>query len=732
MLSFPFYKQLDKSDCGPTCLKMIAKHYGKLYSNDFLRSKCFITKNGVSAAGLAEGAESIGLRSLGIEADYQTLSHDVPLPCIAHWRQKHFVVVYKVKNDVVYVADPAYGLLKYTKEKFLEGWLYGSANESKEGILLLLEPSPEFYELENPSQKKPMGFGYLLPYFKPHYRVLKQLFLALLLLSIIQLVVPFLTQSIIDYGINYQNTRFIYIILFGQLMLFFSQTFIRIVVDWLLMHMGSRINLSLVSDFLIKIMKLPTTFFDSKLIGDLLNRLDDHRRVEAFLSADTLNMLFSLFSLVVFGGVLAYFNVSIFVFYAIGTTLYIVWVLAFIKKRAMLDYVTFDQLSSSQSKVIELITGMREIKLNNSEKRRRWEYEASQVNLHRTTIKSLTLSQYQRNGGVFISELKNILITFFAAKSVIAGDITLGTMLAIQFIIGQLNNPIRYFINFVESYQRAKIGLERIEDVHTTDNEEINTEDKLHELPNCKTLRCSNVCFQYGATNTPIVLKDLNIEIPEGKVTAIVGASGSGKTTLLKLLLRLYDPTSGSIKIGNTNIHDISIKQWRDQCGAVMQDGFIFSDTIARNITESDPEGIIDRERLKHAVQVANLTEFIESLPAGYNTKLMAGGVSLSGGQNQRILIARAVYKNPDFLFFDEATSALDANNERVIMNNLEEFFQGKTVVIIAHRLSTVQKADQVLVLADGRVHEMGGHAELISKKGAYYGLIKNQLELGS
>jgi len=731
MKPFPFYRQLDQSDCGPTCLAMITKFYGREYSRDFLREKCFITREGVSAAGIAEGAESVGLRSMGVHVSYSMLRDDVPLPCIAHWRQNHFVVIHKIEKDIVHVADPAFGLLQYPRDKFLANWQYSKNSPVEEGLVLLIETAPDFYKLEADHQTRRVGLRFLVPYFKPYTRIIGQLFVALFLLTIIQLIVPFLTQSLVDYGINFQNVQFVYVILSGQLTLFFSQTFIRVVIDWLLLHMGSRINLTLLSDFLIKIMKLPIAFFDAKTIGDLLQRIDDHRRVEAFLSADTLNVIFSVFSLIVFGGILAYFDVFIFVFYFIGTVLYIVWVLMFMRKRAELDYQNFGQTSASRSKLIELINGMREIKLNNSEKRRRWEYEAIQIGLHKISIRGLAMSQYQRNGGVFISELKNIMITFFAATAVIEGRLTLGTMLAIQFIIGQLNNPIRYFIAFVQALQDARISLERIEEVHYADSEEQTIEDKVTELPVRKSIDVAQLSFRYGSASSPLVLENLNFSIPEGKVTAIVGASGSGKTTFLKLLLKVYRPSGGSIRVGNVNLDHISAKLWRQRCGVVMQDGFIFSDSIARNVAESCSDGGIDKQRLLHAVRVANLERLIESLPAGYNTKINGTGISLSGGQNQRILIARAVYKDPDYLFFDEATSSLDANNERIIMQNLEEFFEGKTVVIIAHRLSTVKKADQILVLDGGRVIEQGTHEELSQRQGAYYNLVKNQLELG-
>lgn len=731
---FPFYRQLDQMDCGPTCLRMVAKHFGRAYTIDFLRKKANITREGVSLGGIAEAAEEIGLHTLAVSVDYKTLVDEVPYPCIAHWRQRHFVVVYKIRRNTVYVADPAHGLVKYSKEDFIKGWIGSTADpENAEGYLLLLEPTPEFYELEK-EEKKEYGFKFLFWYFKPYKKYIVQLILGLLVGSLLQLIFPFLTQSVVDYGINYQNKNFVFLILIAQLTLFISQTTVELIRGWILLHMTSRININLISDFLIKLMRLPIAFFDSKNTGDIIQRIYDHNRIQSFLSSTTLNTLFSAFNMVIFGAVLAYYNMQIFAVFFIGSALYIGWTLLFMKKRAELDYKRFDQSSDNQSSLYQLISGMQEIKLNGSERRRRWEWEAIQVRLFKISIKGLTLSQTQNTGGRFINELKNILITFIAATAVIDDPLfTLGMMLSVQYIIGQLNLPINNFITFIQSGQDAKISLERLSEIHNKDDEEDRFEDNIKELPADKSITLTNASFRYGGKSSPLILDDLNVEIPEGKVTAIVGASGSGKTTLIKLLLKFYDFNEGSISIGkNSNLKDISTKVWRKACGSVMQDGFLFGDTIARNITESDSEGIIDKQRLIHAVKVANIDEFIEELPSGYNTKIGSSGVNVSGGQKQRILIARSVYKDPKYIFFDEATSALDANNEKVIMENLKEFYKGKTVVVVAHRLSTVKNADQIIVLDKGKIIELGSHEELTAKRGAYYTLVKNQLELGN
>ena len=725
--SFPFYRQHDQADCGPTCLRMISKYYGRSYAIDYLRDKAHITKDGVSLGGIAEAAELIGFHTLAVQVDIETLKKDVPLPCIVHWRQRHFIVLYEIRGETYYAMDPAYGPLKYAKKQFLEGWL-GQGNS--EGILLSLEPTPLFYE-NGSQEKKEYGFKFLLWYFKPHKKYLLQLFLGLFVGSLLQLIFPFLTQSVVDYGINYQNVNFIYLILIAQLTLFVSQTTVDLVRGWILLHVTSRININLISDFLMKLMRLPIAFFDSKNTGDIVQRLNDHGRIQNFLSNTTLNTLFSVFNILIFGVILAYFSMTIFAVFFTGSLVYIAWTLIFLKKREELDYKRFDQAADNQSSIYQLISGMQEIKLNGSERRRRWEWEAIQVRLFKISIKNLALSQAQTTGGQFFNELKNILITFIAATSVINGELTLGMMLSVQYIIGQLNLPINNFIVFVQSGQDAKISLERLAKIHNKKDEEASAE-LLKELPVDKSLKIKNLSFRYGGKRSPKVLKNINLEIPEGKVTAIVGASGSGKTTLIKLLLKFYEPNKGKIQIGNHALNNLSTSFWRKKCGCVMQDGFLFGDSISRNITESDSDQKIDLKKLSEAAEMANISEFIEGLPNNYSTKIGSAGINISGGQKQRILIARAIYKNPSFLFFDEATSALDANNEKKIMQSLQKFYEGRTVVVVAHRLSTVKKADQIIVLDKGKIVEKGKHQELTQNKGIYYALVKNQLELGN
>lgn len=725
---FPFIKQMDAMDCGPTSLAMIARYYGKAYSQQTLRERSFITREGVSMLGTSDAAESIGMRTMGVRIAFDQLANEVLLPCIAHWKQNHFIVVYKIKNNSIYVADPAHGLVKYTKDEFMAGWGSTKKEGENQGLCLLLEPTPDFYKMEDESLNK-SSFKFLFSYLRPYKKFLVQLLLGMLVGSLLQLIFPFLTQAIVDFGINNQDIGFITLILIAQLALFAGRTSVEFIRSWILLHVSTRINISLISDFLIKMMKLPIGFFDTKMIGDILQRIGDHRRIENFLTTSTLNILFSLINLVIFGIVLFIYDMRIFTIFIIGSILYFFWIYLFMKKRRELDFKRFNQLADNQSNLIQLITGMQEIKLNNCEKQKRWQWERIQARLFRVNIKSLSLSQYQQIGSVFINQSKNIFITFFAAKAVIDGDMTLGMMLAVQYIIGQLNSPIEQLINFMHTTQDAKISLERLGEIHQIEDEEDPDQEKVFILPRDKSINISGVSFQYEGPHSEFVLKDVELQILESKVTAIVGVSGSGKTTLIKLILGFYPPTKGEIKIGDIDIRNISSRLWRQRVGSVMQDGFIFSDTIAKNIAVRDE--LVDKKRLLEAARIANIQEFVDSLPLGYNTKIGQEGHGLSQGQKQRILIARAAYSNPEYLFFDEATNALDANNERAIMENLELFFKGRTVVIVAHRLSTVKNADQIVVLEKGKIVEKGTHQELTKIKGAYYNLVRNQLELG-
>ena len=728
MRTFPFYKQLDQMDCGPSCLRMVAKHYGKNFSLQRLRQISGINKEGVSLLGISEAAEKIGFRTTGSKITLSQLA-ETELPLILHWNQNHFVVLYRIKNNTYYVADPAKGLIKYNQSEFVKYWLGRQNNDVKQGIVLTLSPTPDLYAQEG-DKNNGLNWAYLLRYLYRYKQLVAQLFVGLGVGSLLQLIVPFLTQSIVDIGINTRNLNFIYIILLAQTMLFLGRMSVDFIRSWILLHISTRINISILTDFLIKLMKLPMSFFDTKMTGDIMQRMSDQGRIQGFLTGSTLSIIFSLFNLVIFAGVLAYYNVNIFFIFLVSSALYSLWVIAFLKRRRELDFKRFDLSSKNQSAIVQLIGGMQEIKLNNCEQQKRWEWEHVQAGLFKFSIKSLSLGQIQQTGAFFINEGKNILITFLVAKSVVDGNLTLGGMMAIQYIVGQINSPIEQLIGFIQSLQDAKISLERLNEIHQLEDEEPLDKFFLNNLPLNKSIAVNNLSFTYpGAGNEP-VLKGIDIAIPEGKTTAIVGMSGSGKTTILKLLLRFYTPQKGEIKIGTTHIDQISNRYWRGQCGIVMQDGFIFSDSIAKNIAIGDEYP--DSVKLDHAIKMANINDLIENLPLGLHTKIGAEGNGISQGQKQRILIARAVYKNPEYIFFDEATNALDANNERVIMENLEGFFKGRTVVVVAHRLSTVKNADKIIVLDKGVIVEQGTHAELTKSKGEYYNLVKNQLELGN
>ena len=728
MTFLPYYPQHDAMDCGPTCLRMVAAFYGKCYSLEGLREKSFITREGVSMLGISEAAEKIGFRSICVQVGYEKLQ-EAPLPCIIHWNQQHFVVVYKLNDKHVWVADPGAGKLKYTKEEFCNCWLSSRKNEEDTGVALLLEPTPEFYTIENEGDEvNRRGFSFLYSYLRPYRGLVGQLLLGLLLGSMIQLMLPFLTQSVVDFGINNQNLGFIYLVLIAQLMLSFSSSAVDFIRGWILLHLGTRINIALISDFLIKLMKMPISYFDSKMTGDILQRINDHKRIQDFLTGSSLSVIFSVFNIIIFGIVLLVYSGMIFLIFMGGSALYVAYVWLFMKKRAELDHKRFAQQSANQSTVVQLVNGMQEIKLSACEQQKRWEWERIQAKLFKVNIKSLALRQYQDSGAVLINQSKNLLITALVASLVVKGEMTLGMMLSVQYIIGQLNSPVNELIAFARDMQDARLSMDRLSEVRDKPDEEDPTRELLREIPEGKEIRLQNLNFKYDPLSEYPTLDDINLVIPPGKQTAIVGMSGSGKTTLVKLLLGFYPPASGDIFIGDTPLGSYSIREWRKRCGVVMQDGFIFSDSIAGNIAPGVEH--IDKKRLRHAAEVANIHDFIEELPLAYNTKIGQEGHGLSQGQKQRILIARAVYKDPEFIFFDEATNALDANNERTIMNNLQTFFKGRTSVVVAHRLSTVRNAEQIIVIEQGRIAETGTHEALIALEGRYYKLVKNQLEL--
>lgn len=732
---FPFYPQFDAMDCGPACLRMVAKHYGKHFSLQTLRRKSYITREGVSMLGISDAAESIGFRTLGVRVSLEGLTDDAQLPCILHWNGNHFVVIYKVKKNlsghaVYYIADPASRLVRYTQEEFIRCWCSTTTGNRREGMALLLTPGPDFAdEQEEPKHTTKQDLLFFARYLLPYKSQFVELLAGMTLGSGIQLIFPFLTQAMVDVGIGDRNLGFITLILIAQLLLFLSQLAVGFLRSWIMLHINSRIDIALISDFLMKLMKLPLSYFDTKMTGDIMQRIGDHGRIKLFLMSSSVNIIFSVVNFFIFASILGYYHPPILLIFLSGNALHMAWILSFMKFRRELDIRRFNQSAGEQNKLIQLVQGMQEIKLNNCERQKRWEWEHIQARLFKINVQGLSLEQVQQAGSTLFTQTTSIIISFIAAKAVVDGQMTLGMMMSLTYIIGQVAAPIGEFIGFAQSLQDAKISLERINEVHNQQDEEAGIDNKLSELPKSHDITLQDVTFSYSGADRDYAVEQVSLTIPQHKVTAIVGASGSGKTTIVKLLQGFYSPQRGEIKVGGVPLSMINPHLWRGKTGSVMQESFIFSDTIAHNIAVSTDE--VDRERLRHAVRVANIGDYISSLPLGYGTKIGMEGNGTSAGQRQRILIARAVYKNPEFIFFDEATNSLDANNEAIIMRNLKEFYRGKTVLIVAHRLSTVKDADNIIVLDKGHVVESGTHEELTVRRGSYYTLVKNQLELG-
>lgn len=727
---FPFYRQLESADCGSSCLRIVSKFYGKKHPANYLRDLCHTTQQGVSLLSISDAAEAIGFRTSGLMLTWKQLRDEAKIPCIAHWNQHHFIVVYKVSKKHVWVSDPAVGLIKYSTEKFQKYWLSATDRDGQQrGTVLLLEPTPEFYEIDE-KETKNLGFMYLLRYMKSYKRYIFQIILGLLTGGFLSLILPFISQAIVDEGIGTGNLNFVVVMLIAQVMIIIGSTANNLIQSWLMLHMTARLSVSLISDFLHKLMRLPIAFFDSRRIGDILQRIGDYGRVQSFLTGSLLSITMALFTLIVYGGIMMSYNLKILLIFVLGSVLYVSWVLIFVRTRRKLDYKRFQASANNQSNMVQLVSAMQEIKLNHCEKQKRWEWERIQAKLFKINISALALGQAQSIGGVFIDQTKNVIISFLAAQAVINGDMTLGMMTAVQYVIGQLNAPVSEFISFIQSTQDAKISLERLNEIYSRDEEEPSEKELIKDIPHDVTLELRHVSFQYEGKHSEMVLEDINLIIPSNKVTAIVGTSGSGKTTLLKMLLGFYPPSEGEILLNGRRLQKYSPSSWRDKCGVVMQEGFIFSDTIANNIAVGDETP--DMKRLMEATTAVRMDSFIESLPLGYKTKVGIEGQGLSSGQKQRILIARAIYKQADMLILDEATNSLDAHNEKYIMNELKNIFKDKTVIVVAHRLSTVKDADNIIVLENGILKESGNHESLIQKKGSYYKLIKNQLELGN
>jgi ATP-binding cassette subfamily B protein len=709
---------------------MIAKYYGKSYSLNYLRKTSNLTRSGTTLLGISESAEKIGFKTYGIKLTKEQLT-EVTLPCIISWNKNHYIVVYEISNDYVICGDPLQGILRYKMSNFLNSWHSIKDNpKGQMGVALLLEPLTQFYENEESKESKKLNFQVLFSYIKPYWRNLIIILFSLLLGSCLSLIFPYLSKSIIDIGVEGKNMNFIVLMLLAQLAVTFGQAVNNLIKSRIMLHTTIKVNLSLVSDFLGKLMRLPIAFFDSKRIGDLTQRINDFTRIQNFLTSVLISLIMAIVILFVYGMFIIKYNYLIFTVFISGSILYVLWVFLFLKRRKKIDYMRFQESASNQSTIIQLITGMQEIKINNCERQKQGEWEQIQRRLYDISLRSLTLAQTQNVGGIFIDQVKNVIISFLAASEVVNGSISLGMMFAIQYIIGQMNAPVSQFVSFIQSTQDTKISLERLNEIQEIEDEEPASAKKTVEIPNNVDIKLINVTFHYNGIRSPKVLDNINLTIPSNKVTAIVGMSGSGKTTLLKLLLGFYSPVRGEIFVGNSKLDELSESNWRKNCGVVMQDGFIFSDSIAKNIAISDKD--IDIQKVIKASSLANLEDFVFSLPMNYEHQIGMEGNGISSGQKQRILIARAIYKNPHYLFLDEATSALDAENEKKIHDNLQKIFKGKTVLIIAHRLSTVKNADKIIVLKGGQIAEQGTHTQLVNRKGEYFNLIKNQLELGN
>lgn len=727
---FHLYRQYDACNCGVTCLRMIARHYGKRYGEEELARLCHPTRNGVSMLDISEAAEKIGFKTIGVKLTAEKLAECVQTPCILHWGQHHFVVCYGIKRKhgqlLFHIADPASKRLTYSQAELANCWGDCNGDTKNQGFALLLQPTDEFYE-KTPEQKSSYkSMGFLFGYFASHRLEIMKILIAMGIVSGLQLAAPFLTQAMVDNGIGKRDVNIVTLILIAQLVILLSVVVVGMTRNWITLYMNTRINISLVADFLVKMMRMPLHFFDSKLVGDLTQRMRDNDRIEEFLTGSSVEVMFSIVNFIVFAAILTYYDTKLLLVFIIGNSIYIAWTQCLMNKRRDFDLKRFNQLADEQDVVLQIISGIRDIKLFGCEQQKLWEWEKLQAKIFNTKSKTLAITQIQQFGAVLFSQSTSIFITYITACKVVDSSFTIGNMMAVAYIIGQLSSPVNSFVDFLCSLQYARISIDRLSELHHSKDEKQADESSMQKMPDNHNIRFEDVWFNYNGTDRKYVLQGIDIEIPMNKVTAIVGASGCGKTTLLKMILGFYKPNKGNIYIDNVPLEKIRRKEWRALTGSVLQDGYIFSTDIAHNIALGDED--IDKEKMEKAAKAAMIDSFIRKLPMRYNTKVGMDGNGLSQGQKQRLLIARAIYKSPQILVLDEATNALDSKNEREIMENLQRFYKGRTVVIAAHRLSTIRNADNIIVINEGRIAEQGTHESLIKRKGEYYNLICNQI----
>lgn len=728
MASFKHIFQTDSMDCGAACLCMIARHYGKNYSLEFFRKNAFIGKEGISMLGLSMAAEKAGMHSLCAKISIEQLANEIILPCILHWDNKHYVICHKVsgkKNLTFHICDPAFGCMKVCQKELYRHWISGKFEGEEVGVAMQIEPGINFHNKGIKKAPHKFSMKYFLKYIMPHKWSILQLLLGALVLISLGYISPFISQAIVDIGILKKDLAFIILMVIAQIIINTSKTIIIFFQSWISLRMNTIINVNLVSNYLNKLSQMPMSFFESKTMGDILQRIGDHDRIKSFLMNDTINVIFSITTFIAFVVVLGIYNIHILSIFLLGNAVYVTWVLSFMKYRKELDNKAFHESALLQNNMVQFIQGMQEIKLNCIEREKCWEWEHLQARLYKISRKAMLLGQIQSAGSLIFSSTTGVVLSYITAQKVVTGEMTLGMMTSLSFILGQVAAPIGSFIGFAQRYQDAKISLERLADIHSQDDEHKEYEEKKSILPKDKNIILNKVSFSYSGNINNLVLKNISIQIPQNKITAIVGKSGCGKTTLIKLLQGLYKPLSGEIMIGDTVLENINKYVWRNHIGAVMQDGYIFSDSISKNITLHNE---VDIQKLESVLKAVNLNDFIQSLPHGYDTKIGNDGMQLSQGQRQRILLARILYRKPQVVFLDEATNALDTQNEFYIMNNIRELLYNHTIIIVAHRLSTIKKADNIIVIDNGEVIEQGTHERLLEQKGTYFQLINTQL----